>query len=80
MQIGARHPLFVLVSRPPTTLRRTSMNRPASSMSPTGWRAVPRAASLFSQLIEWHYGKHTIRLGYYRKRPGERHWEFGSRT
>ncbi len=35
----------------------------------------------FSQLIKWDYdGKRTIRLGYYRRRKGEKHWEFGSQT
>ena len=34
----------------------------------------------FSQLIEWDSGKRTIRLGYYRRRAGETHWEFGSQT
>ena len=34
----------------------------------------------FAQLIRWEYGKRSIRLGYYRKRMGEHHWEFGSQT
>ena len=34
----------------------------------------------FSQLIKWDSGKRSIRLGYYRKRAGEDHWEFGSQT
>jgi hypothetical protein len=34
----------------------------------------------FSQLIRWDSGRRTIRLGYYRKRAGEHHWEFGSQT
>src|SRR5437763_15197610 len=36
--------------------------------------------SFFSQLIEWDEpstdGKHSIRLGYWRRRCGEDHWEF----
>jgi len=35
----------------------------------------------FSQRIKWDYdGSYTIRLGYYRRRRGEKHWEFGSQT
>ena len=30
----------------------------------------------FSQLIKWDNGKTSIRLGYFRRRKGERHWEF----
>ena len=30
----------------------------------------------FSQLIQWDNGKKSIRLGYFRRRRGEAHWEF----
>ncbi len=34
----------------------------------------------FAQLIKWDSGKDSIRLGYFRRRAGESHWEFGSQT
>jgi hypothetical protein len=34
----------------------------------------------FAQLIRWESGKDSIRLGYFRRRAGENHWEFGSQT
>ena len=34
----------------------------------------------FAQLIQWDSGRRLIRLGYYRKRAGETHWEFESPT
>lgn len=47
-------------------------------------RAARRAGwgqyCFFSQLIKWDSGKRSVRLGYYRKRAGEDHWEFGSQT
>lgn len=36
--------------------------------------------SLCSQLIKWHDGGYSIRLAYYRRRPGEDWWEFASQT
>jgi len=36
--------------------------------------------SFFAQRIRWEEGGYSIRLGYYRKRMGEKHWEFGSQT
>ena len=36
--------------------------------------------SFFAQLIRWDSGKKSIRLGYFRRRVGESHWEFGSQT
>jgi hypothetical protein len=34
----------------------------------------------FAQRIRWEDGSYSIRLGYYRRRTGEKHWEFGSQT
>lgn len=34
----------------------------------------------FAQLIEWDDRPRSIRLGYFRKRTGEKHWEFASQT
>jgi hypothetical protein len=34
----------------------------------------------FAQSIRWDSGNHSIRLGYYRRRAGEKHWEFASQT
>jgi hypothetical protein len=34
----------------------------------------------FAQLIKWDSGRDSIRLGYYRRRVGEMHWEFASQT
>jgi hypothetical protein len=36
--------------------------------------------SFCAQLIRWDSGEHMIRLAYYRRRPGENHWEFASQT
>jgi hypothetical protein len=36
--------------------------------------------AFFAQWIHWDSGRRSIRLGYYRRRVGERHWEFGSQT
>ena len=34
----------------------------------------------FAQRIRWPAGDHSVRLGYYRRRAGETHWEFASQT
>lgn len=34
----------------------------------------------FAQCIRWDSGNRSIRLGYYRRRAGEKHWEFASQT
>lgn len=36
--------------------------------------------SFCAQLIKWGDNDYTIRLAYYRRRPGEDHWEFASQT
>jgi hypothetical protein len=33
-----------------------------------------------AQLIRWDHDRHSIRLGYFRRRKGESHWEFASQT
>ncbi len=36
--------------------------------------------SFCSQLIKWNDGGYSIRLAYYRRRPGEDWWEYASQT
>ena len=36
--------------------------------------------SFCAQLIKWSWGDHSIRLAYYRRRPGENVWRFASQT
>ncbi len=36
--------------------------------------------SFCAQLIKWDSGDHTIRLAYYRRRPGEDWWEYASQN
>jgi len=49
---------------------------PRQSLNKNDWGDY----SFCAQLIRWDWGAHVIRLAYYRRRPGEDHWEFASQT
>ena len=71
--IGAKPEVGVVVDEVwADTTVNCSPVRPARSSSDWG------DYSFFAQLIRWQKdpAEHSIRLGYYRRRPDEDHWEF----
>lgn len=76
-----------VVFRPPNDVKkRGGLNKvgeivdeiwvPDKQKSKSLWRHY----CFFAQRIHWNTRQYSIRLGYYRRRKGEDHWEFASQT